>query len=77
VQPQAQQDIEKASSPLSHVYGTFLTFARNPKSNSDAEKNQMVEPRGHTDNVWWAFGVSLLVAGTIAIYAFVIVSAIL
>lgn len=29
------------------------------------------------DNVWWALGVSLLVVGTIAVYAFVIVSAVL
>jgi uncharacterized membrane protein YidH (DUF202 family) len=77
VHPQAQQDVEKVPSPSPHAYGTFLAFARSSKSNSDAEKNQTVQPREPTDNVWWALGVSLLVVGTIAIYAFVIVSAIL
>jgi hypothetical protein len=37
----------------------------------------MVEQQGAPDNVWWALGASLLVVGTIAIYAFVIISAIL
>jgi hypothetical protein len=76
-QPQAQQDVEKTRSPSAHVYGTFFTFARRQKSSLDAEKSQMVEQRGQADNVLWAFAVSLLVVGTIAVYAFVIVSAIL
>jgi hypothetical protein len=37
----------------------------------------MVEQGGETDKVWWALGVSLLIVGTIAIYAFVIISAIM
>jgi hypothetical protein len=37
----------------------------------------MIEQQGSQDNVWWAFGVSLLVVGTIAVYAFVIISALL
>jgi uncharacterized membrane protein YidH (DUF202 family) len=44
------------------------------KSDPDNEKSQ-VEQRRLLDNVWWALGVSLMVVGTIAVYAFVIVSA--
>ena len=46
------------------------------KTGSD-EKRPVVDQAGATDYVWWAFGVSLLVVGTIAIYAFVIVAAML
>ncbi|KAE9365492.1 hypothetical protein N431DRAFT_473542 [Stipitochalara longipes BDJ] len=72
--PQAQQDVEKGPSPTSKVYGTFITKLR---SKPDDEKSQMIEQQGSQDNVWWAFGVSLLVVGTIAVYAFVIISALL
>ena len=41
------------------------------------EKAPVVDQAGATDYVWWAFGVSLLVVGTIAVYAFVIVAAML
>jgi hypothetical protein len=37
----------------------------------------MLEQRGDTDNVWWALGVSLLIVGTIAVYAFAIITAIM
>jgi hypothetical protein len=73
-QPQAQRDVEKGSLPTPQVYGTFLTKS---KSSFDDEKSQMVEQRKPTDNVWWALGVALLAVGTLAVYAFVIVSAIL
>jgi hypothetical protein len=43
----------------------------------DEEKKLMVEQGGETDNVWRALGVSLLIVGTIAVYAFVIISAIM
>jgi hypothetical protein len=72
-QAQAQRDVEKGSLLTPQVYGTFLTKS---KSSFD-EKSQIVEQRGPMDNVWWALGVSLLVVGTIAVYAFVIVSAVL
>ena len=73
-QPQVQQDIEKGPSPPPQVYGTFITKL---SSSFMSEKSQMAEQQGPTDKVWWAFGVSLLVVGTIAVYAFVIISAIL
>jgi len=72
-QAQAQRDVEKGSLPTPQVYGTFLTKT---KSSFD-EKSQVVEPRAAKDNVWWALGVALLAVGTLAVYAFVIVSAIL
>ncbi|KAN0089548.1 hypothetical protein V8E51_019808 [Hyaloscypha variabilis] len=72
--PQAEQDPEKGSSPTPKVYGTFITRLR---SKINDEKSQMIEQQGSQDNVWWAFGVSLLVVGTIAVYAFVIISALL
>jgi len=72
--PQAEQDPEKGSSPTPKVYGTFITRLRSKISD---EKSQMIEQQGSQDNVWWAFGVSLLVVGTIAVYAFVIISALL
>jgi hypothetical protein len=72
-QAQAQRDVEKGSLPTPQVYGTFATKY---KSNFD-EKSQIVEQLGPMDIVWWALGVSLLVVGTIAVYAFVIVSAVL
>jgi hypothetical protein len=42
-----------------------------------SEKNQTAAQDGAADNVWWALGVSLLLVGTIVVYSFVIISAIL
>jgi hypothetical protein len=70
--PRVEHDVEKGPSRSRKVYGTFITKLL---SKSNDEKSQ--REQGAPDNVWWALGVSLLVVGTIAIYAFVIVSAIL
>lgn len=76
-QAQAQQENEKSLSSSSHVYGTFLTFVRKPRSILDVEKRSTIGQQTQKDNVLWALVVSLLVVGTIAVYAFVIVSAIM
>ncbi len=73
-QPQALQDVEKGSfaSP-SQVYGTFLEKS---ESNFDGEKSQVVVvKRRLLDNIWWALAASLMVVGTITVYAIVIASA--
>lgn len=70
-----EPDVEKANTsfpdpPVKHVYGTFETKME--------EKTPMKpEQRGDIMNIVWAFGVSLLAVGTIAVYAFIIVSAVL